>query len=99
MENIDSTHRNCNINVKLNHKIPFVFHNVKNYDSHLIMLELNKINFKINVILNGLKKYTSFNISRKFTFIDGFPVLNSSLDSLVKSLGKNGKNFKLEIME
>ena len=24
----------CNINVKLNHKIPIVFHNLKEYDSH-----------------------------------------------------------------
>ena len=27
-----STHRNCNIKVKLNHKIPIVFQNLKNYD-------------------------------------------------------------------
>ena len=25
----DSSHRDCNINVKLNHKIPVVFHNLK----------------------------------------------------------------------
>ena len=34
-----SSHRCCNINVKLNHKIPVVFHYLKNYDSHLIMQE------------------------------------------------------------
>ena len=28
-------HRYCNINVKLNQKIPVVFRNLKNYDSHL----------------------------------------------------------------
>ena len=32
-----SAHRDCNINVKLNHKISVVFHNLKNYGSHLIM--------------------------------------------------------------
>ena len=32
-----SAHRDCNISVKLNHKIPVVFHNLKNFDSHLIM--------------------------------------------------------------
>ena len=31
-----SVHRYCNIKVKLNHKIPIVFHNLKNYDTHLI---------------------------------------------------------------
>ena len=29
--------RDCNINLKLNHKISVEFHNIKNYDSHLIM--------------------------------------------------------------
>ena len=32
-----SLHRDCNINIKLSRKIPVVFHNLKNYDSHLIM--------------------------------------------------------------
>ena len=41
-----SAHRDCNINLKLNHKIPVVFHNLKNYDSHLIMQELGKIYLK-----------------------------------------------------
>ena len=35
-----SAHRDCNINVKLSHKVPVVFHNLKNYDLHLIMQEL-----------------------------------------------------------
>ena len=45
-----SARRDYNINVKLNHKIPVVFHNLKNYNLHLIMQELDKFNFKINVI-------------------------------------------------
>ena len=51
-----SAHRGCNINLKLSHKIPIVFHNLKNYDSHLIKQELDKFNLKINVIPNGLEK-------------------------------------------
>ena len=39
-----SPHRDCNINLKLNHKIPVVFHNLKNYDSNLIIQELGKFN-------------------------------------------------------
>ena len=61
----DSVHRNCNINVKLNHKIPFVFHNLNNYDLQLIIQDLGKFNFKINVIPNGLEKCTRFNINNK----------------------------------
>ena len=47
-----STQRDCNINIKLNHKILIKFHNLKNYDSHLIMPELGKFNFKTNMIPN-----------------------------------------------
>ena len=60
-----SAHRDCNIDLKLNHKIPVLFHSRKNYDSHLIMKELGKFNLKINVILNGLEKYKSFIINNK----------------------------------
>ena len=42
-----SAHRDCNINLKLNHKIPVVFHNLKNYDSNLIIQELGKFNLKM----------------------------------------------------
>ena len=58
MENFP--HRDSNINVKLNNKIPVVFHNLKNYDLHLIMQELGKLNLRINVVTNGLEKYTRF---------------------------------------
>ena len=33
-----SAHRDCNINAKLNQKIYIVFHNLKNYNSHHILL-------------------------------------------------------------
>ena len=58
-----SSHRDCNINPKLNHKIHVVFHNLKNYDSHLIMQELGKFNLQINVILNELEKNMSVTIN------------------------------------
>ena len=73
-----SAHSNCNINVKLNHKIPVVFHNLKNYDSHLIMQELGKFNLKINVIPNGLEKYMSFSVNNNLSFIDNFQFVSSS---------------------
>ena len=64
LENIEALqHRDCNINLKLNHKIPVIFHNLKNYDSHLIMQELGKLNLQINVIPNGLEKYMSFTVN------------------------------------
>ena len=83
------SHRDCNINVKLNHRIPVVFHNLKNYHSHLIKKELGKFNLKVNVIPAGSEKYMSFSINNKLSFIDSFQFLSSSLDSLVKNLNKN----------
>ena len=77
--------RDCNINVKLNHKIPVVFHNLKKYDSLLIMQELVKLNLKTNVIPKRLEKYMSFNINSKLGFIDNFQFPRSSLDILVKT--------------
>ena len=53
-------HRDCNINLKLNHKIPVLFHNLENYDSYLIMQVPGIFNLKINVIPNGLEKYMSY---------------------------------------
>ena len=84
----DSAHRNCNVKIKLNHKIPFVFHNQKNYDSYLIMLELVTSNFKINVTPRGLEKQMNCNTNNKLTFIDSFKFLISSSDSSVRNLGK-----------
>ena len=84
LENRGCAHRDCNINVKFNHKIAVVFHKRKNYDSHLIMQEPGKFNLKVNVIRNGLEMYMSFSISNKLNFIDSFQSLSFSLDSLVK---------------
>ena len=83
-----SAHKDCNINLELNNEIPVVFHNLKNYDSHLIMQELVKFNLEINVMPNGLEKYMSFTINNKLSFIDSFQFLSYSLDSLVKNLRK-----------
>ena len=38
---------------------------------------------------NGLEKYMSFTTNNKLNFIDSFQFLSSSLDSLVKNLGKD----------
>ena len=54
-----SAYRDCNISLKLNHEIPDVFHNLKNYGLYLIMQELSKFNLRINIIPNGLEKYMS----------------------------------------
>ena len=41
---------------------PARFHNLKGYDSHLIMHEMGKFHLKVNVIPNGLEKDMAFTI-------------------------------------
>ena len=84
-----SVHRDCNINLKLNHKIHIVFHNLRNHDSHLIMQELDKFILKISVIANELEIYMSFTIINKLSFIDSFQIRSFSLDSMVKNLNED----------
>ena len=57
------------MNVKLNHKIPVVFCNLKNYDYNLTMQEPEKSNLEINVIPNLLEKYMSFTINNKLSLL------------------------------
>ena len=90
-----SAHRDCNINLRLNDKLPVVFQNLKNYDSHLIMQELGKFDLKTSVILNGLETYMSFTINNKLSFSSSSIIsfsLSSSLDSVLKNL--NEDDFK-----
>ena len=77
------------ISLKVNHKIPAAFHNLKNYDFLFIMQELSKFDLKISVITNGLEKYMSFTNNNKLCFIGSFQFLISSLDGLGKNLNKD----------
>ena len=62
-------HRDCNINVKLNHKIPVIFHNSKNYNSHLVMQKLGKFNLKMSYQMDRKR-------INKLIFIDSFQFLS-----------------------
>ena len=58
----------CNLGMKLTKTIPVVFHNLKGYDSHLLLTELGKFNRKISVIPNNMQTYMSFSIGNKTSF-------------------------------
>ena len=57
-------HWSCNINLKLTENVLVIFHNLKGYDSHLIMQEIGKFDVKISVIPNGLEKCMGFTINK-----------------------------------
>ena len=58
---------------------------MRGYDSHLIFNELDKFDFKINVIPNGLEKNMAFFLNKNLVFIDSMQFMNSSLDNLLKT--------------
>ena len=74
-----------------NYKIPVVFHNLKNYDGHLIIQNVGDHTSKISVIPQNYEKYVSFSFDH-FKFIDSAAFLASSLDNLASNLLDGGKH-------
>ena len=80
-----AAHNNCNLQYKLYNKIPIIFHNLRGYDSHLIMQKLGQFKKDIDVIPNNMEKYMAFMVD-KLVFIDSFQFMPSSLEKLVSNL-------------
>ena len=72
-----SAHQECNLRLRITPesvKIPVVFHNLRDYDSHLVMQQIGEIDkshacknkkeeeqhLKINAIPNDMEKYMAF---------------------------------------
>ena len=65
-----SAHHSCNLNLRLEPKFPVVFHNMKGYDSHFIIKQLNDTDYdNLLVIPNNKEKFISFSLhyNRQFT--------------------------------
>ena len=84
-----AAHWSCNINFNLSKRILVIFHNLRGYDSHLIIKEISKFDVKVSVIPNSLEKYMAFTVNKNLVFIDIMQFMNSILDSLVKNLSDN----------
>ena len=91
-----AAHWNCNINFQLTKKVPVIFHNLRDYDSHLNFNELDKSDAKIKVIPNGLEKYMTFFLNKNLVFIDSMQFINSSLNKLVKNLSDQDFKYLIE---
>ena len=100
-----SAHQECNLRLRIKPKdikIPFIFHNLRGYDSHFIMQQIGKIarnhayknkkgeeqNLKINTIPNNMEQYMAFMLGKHLMFLDSFQFMSSSLDKLVSNLPK-----------
>ena len=84
-----SAQTDCNLSYRLTNKIYVIFHNLKGYDSHLIMQEIGKFKYNINVIPNNMETYMAFKIDRNLIFIDSFQFMNRSLSDLSDDLPKD----------
>ena len=85
-----AAHQICNLNYSIEKKqarLTIVFHNLKNYDAHLIFQHIKSWHGKINIVANTVEKYITFTIGR-FKFIDSFQFLNFSLQKLATTCTK-----------
>jgi hypothetical protein len=83
-----AAHNACNINLKQRERIPIFSHNLRGYDSHLIMEAIGKMKDKnIYCIPQNHEKYISFSLG-KLEFIDTFQFLSTSLEKLVDNLAE-----------
>ena len=92
-----AAHWKCNVNLKLTKNVPAIFHNLKGYNSHLIINQIGKFDVKVDVISNGLEKYIAFTINKNLIFTESMQLMNSSLEKLFKNLLDN--DFKCETQE
>ena len=81
-------HNECNFKLRLDAKkvqIPILLHKMKNYDSHLLMQAMARVQGEIKCIPTNTEKYISFSLGG-LRFIDSLNFMQSSLDKLVKSM-------------
>ena len=78
--------------------IPVIFHNLKGYDSHLIMRYVTHeyAPNSIDVIPSTSEKFLSFQIGN-LRFLDSLQFLTASLDTLVQSLTADGRDKFIHI--
>ena len=76
--------------------VPLIFHNLRGYESHLIIKEISKFDVKVSVMPNGLEKCMAFTVNTNLVFIDSMQFMDSSLDSLVKNLSDNDFKYLSE---
>ena len=105
-----SAHQECNLKLRVNPeeiKIPVIFHNLRGYDSHLLMQNIGEIakkhthknskgremEMQINAIPNNMEKYMAFMLGNHLTFIDSLQFMSSSLDKLVSNLPKDDLKY------
>jgi len=78
-------HNECNKKYYNDYEVPVFFHNLKGYDSHLIVKELGKFEKKIDCISQSSEKFISFKVGN-LVFKDSFAFMSTSLDKLSQNM-------------
>ena len=72
-----AAHYACNLKLRLNPKIttiPVVFHNLRGYDSHLLMQAISKVEGGVHCIPNNTEKYKSTSSHRRLSVGGRLPI-------------------------
>ena len=90
-----AAHSHCNLEEGKANKleIPVFFHNLKNYDSHLIMSRIGDKTSKLTAIAQNFEKFISFSYDR-FKFLDSAAFLANSLSGLASDMYESGAGLE-----
>ena len=97
-----AAHQACNLNYRLKpsqFKLPIFFHNLKGYDAHFIIKEVDpRIHGEVAAIAQSSEKYISFQIGN-LVFKDSLSFLLTSLESAASKLNKDDLMFTKRYFE
>ena len=88
-----STNQSCSATFPTDKKIPVILHNLKGYDSHLIMQEICKFDKKTSITLNSMVRYMALMLGKNLDFIDSMQFIKSILEKSVHNLSKDKSKY------
>ncbi len=94
-------HANCNINQFSNRCLPVVFHNLREFDGHLIIQKAFSVcerKDEIKAIANSNEKFMTFSIG-DIHFIDSFQFMASSLEHQQKTYHQKILMIRMKIIQ
>ncbi len=76
-------HNLCNLQFRHSQIVPIFFHNLRGYDSHFLIKEIQS-SHSASILANSMEKFISFRIDN-LKFIDSLQFLPASIEQLTKS--------------
>ena len=80
----------CNLNCKQSKFIPVMFHNLRNFDAHILCESVGEFKeYRLSCIAQISERYVGFSLGN-LRFLDSLQFLPSSLETLVQNLRQEG---------